>query len=50
MRVFFLINVFIFYLFSAPDLKSAQLNNFDEGVKLYNMKNFLLTLIFYEKT
>ena len=49
MRIFFLINIFFIYLFWSPNLKSAQLNNFDEGVKLYNMKNFEKSKIFFER-
>ena len=49
MRIFFLINIFFIYLFWSPNLKSAQLNNFEEGVKLYNKKNFKESKIFFER-
>tara|TARA_B100000029_G_C17481467_1_gene925728 strand:+ start:479 stop:904 length:426 start_codon:yes stop_codon:yes gene_type:complete len=49
MKIFFLLNVLIFYLFSTSDLKSAQPNNFDEGVKLYNMNEFDKSKIFFER-
>mgnify|MGYP001299160243 CR=1 FL=1 len=49
MKKFFLINIFFVYLLSTTGLISAQPNNFDEGVKLFNMKKFDKSKIFFER-
>ena len=49
MKKFFLLNIFFIFLFLPFDVKSTQPNSFERGVKLYKMKNFEKSKIFFER-